>query len=127
MSLVCDTSLVWCFAHPAVVRSQLSLALEQQERILVAWCSMGEFPLASEFQPDANLGVPGGGQEEFRDASAEQGVVSPSHSLIQMCSPLWARSLLHWETQGRREHVLGLCGVGWHLQGSAAAQTCTGL
>lgn len=55
------------------------------------------------------------------------------HSLIQLWSPLWACSLLHWETQGRREqlgrreHVLGFCGMGWHPQGSAAAQTCTGL
>lgn len=66
------------------------------------------------------------GWEESGDASAEQGVVSPPQSLIQMWSPLWACSLLHWETQGRREHVLGLRGMGWHPQGSAAAQTCTG-
>lgn len=94
---------------------------------------MREFPLAPKVSAWCSLGVPGAGWEEFGDASAEQGVVSPPHSLIQMWSPLWACSLVCWETQGRREqlgrreHVLGLCGMGWHPQGSAAAQTCTGL
>lgn len=72
-----------CRAEPTQLwrRSQLNLALEQQEQIQVAWENSHWL---QKFQPDANLGVPGAGWKEFGDASAEQGVVSPPHSLIQM-------------------------------------------
>lgn len=88
--MVCDTSLVWGFAHPGL-QSRAHPAVEEISAEF-GFGAAGTNPGAQwenshwlqKFHPDANLVVPGASWKEFGDASAEQGVVSPPHSLIQM-------------------------------------------